>query len=82
MMTGAWVGWQPLLENGGEDISHWFEPRTFQADNNGDSKQHGTAIALEMLRWYHPTRRMLTYFTPILQGPLGLRINHGVGVPV
>lgn len=46
---------QPLLQNAGKDISHWFEPRTFQTD------------MLEVLMWFHPTMRIHTYYCPQVQ---------------
>ena len=44
---------QPLLLNAGKDLSHWFEPRTYEGDDE-----------LEVRLWYHPILRINTYFTP------------------
>lgn len=44
---------QPLILNAGKDLSHWFEPRTFEGDDE-----------LEVRLWYHPILRINTYFTP------------------
>ncbi|KAG0565578.1 hypothetical protein KC19_8G201200 [Ceratodon purpureus] len=55
--------YKPILTNGGKDISHWFEPRTFHRDIN-NNKHNTDNIDLKILLWYHPTRHMFAYFTP------------------
>jgi len=42
--------------NAGKDISHWFEPRTFEIDDDN--------VDVEVLLWFHPTMRINTYYTP------------------
>lgn len=50
---------EPLLFSAGLDISHWFEPRTFDMD----AKEIDTAVLI----WFHPTFRINQYFTPQVQ---------------
>lgn len=46
---------QPIIKNAGKDISQWFEPRTFNMDEE---------IGVEVLLWRHPTMKLSTYYTP------------------
>lgn len=47
---------QPIIMEAGKDISHWFEPRTFDVDEK--------EIDVEVLLWFHPVMHINTYFTP------------------
>nr|PNR30545.1 hypothetical protein PHYPA_026861 [Physcomitrium patens] len=46
---------EPIIKNAGKDISQWFEPRTFNMDEE---------IGVEVLLWRHPTMKLSTYYTP------------------
>jgi cytochrome b involved in lipid metabolism len=47
---------EPIIMNAGKDISHWFEPRTFDMNEK--------EIDTEVLMWFHPTFRINQYYTP------------------